>query len=361
MRVFFGYTQNAAVAWYRFVSFVKPLRKLGVDIAMFPYDHYDTKLYDWQNNLNDPETLAQLENAFKTCDVTLFGYFRNIRALALLQAAKEKYGGKQIGMEIDDYIQTLPGYNVAHANYAPGSDQEWIVIKQMELSDFFVFSTKELERLYAPYIKGRPAYVIPNGVDRSLWPSTNVYGTRKNEKLRFGFTGSPNHVGDIRLIKGPILDALKRWGDVEFYFSACCPEFLKGIYGITLDERWTTVDKFPEMIREFNFDVAIAPLCDNNFNRGKSNLRYLEMSMLGTPVIASDGPSYGGDIVDGKTGLLCRTEQDWMAAFERLRDPEARAQMGSRARKYVIGKYDVDDIAKAYKNALVHHRGGRKR
>ena len=53
------------------------------------------------------------------------------------------------------------------------------------------------------------------------------------------------------------------------------------------------------------FDIAIAPSAENNLFRGKSDLRWLEASALGIPLVAH--PDVYPEIEDGVTGVHART------------------------------------------------------
>ena len=80
------------------------------------------------------------------------------------------------------------------------------------------------------------------------------------------------------------------------------------------------------------FDLSIAPSAENNQFRGKSDLRWLEASALGIPLVAH--PDVYPDIEDGETGVHASTPDEVEAALLRLiDDPEERERIGrTRAR-----------------------------
>ena len=63
------------------------------------------------------------------------------------------------------------------------------------------------------------------------------------------------------------------------------------------------------------FDIAIAPSAENNLFRGKSDLRWLEASALGIPLVAH--PEVYPEIEDGVTGVHARTPGEVEAALLR--------------------------------------------
>ena len=76
------------------------------------------------------------------------------------------------------------------------------------------------------------------------------------------------------------------------------------------------------------FDVAIAPSAENNQFRGKSDLRWLEASAVGIPLVAH--PEVYPDIEDGVTGVHASTPAEVEAALLRLiDDADERERIGA--------------------------------
>jgi len=84
-------------------------------------------------------------------------------------------------------------------------------------------------------------------------------------------------------------------------------------------------------------DIAIAPLVDNPQRRAKSAVKYLEAALVAVPVVASRLEPYQDAIVDGVTGLLASTPDEWAHALEQLiQSPELRASIGQAARQQAV-------------------------
>jgi glycosyltransferase involved in cell wall biosynthesis len=102
----------------------------------------------------------------------------------------------------------------------------------------------------------------------------------------------------------------------------------------------------------YKFDIGLAPLEDNNFNRGKSNLRWLEYSALKIPTIASPLPDFKR-VITGKNGLLANDLDDWKMHLRALLDNEGlRRQMGREAYKSVRDQFNVTKTANLYRHIL---------
>jgi hypothetical protein len=100
---------------------------------------------------------------------------------------------------------------------------------------------------------------------------------------------------------------------------------------------------------EQSFDLAIAPLADNLFNRCKSPIKYLEYSVLGIPGIYSAISPYADLIQPYENGLLASTPEDWLNAMTRLvEDAELRRQVGKAAQEMVQKNWTLRDHAHAW-------------
>jgi hypothetical protein len=91
--------------------------------------------------------------------------------------------------------------------------------------------------------------------------------------------------------------------------------------------------------------LGLAPLIDDPWTRGKCAYRAVLYGAHGLPTVASPVGVTSQVVVDGKTGLLARTESEWTAALARLVSAPDRAQeMGRRAWERIRIAY-CDDVA----------------
>lgn len=82
-------------------------------------------------------------------------------------------------------------------------------------------------------------------------------------------------------------------------------------------------------------DISIAPLEAVEFNRYKSQVKYLEAGLLGRAFVAS--PTVYSDYVRaGETGLIATSPDDWYEHLRALADDETlRTRLGTAAREHV--------------------------
>lgn len=82
-------------------------------------------------------------------------------------------------------------------------------------------------------------------------------------------------------------------------------------------------------------DIALLPLADNDFNRAKSDLKFIECAAHQVAVLASP-VVYAGTVADGDTGFLYGDPDSFEAKLEALvGDDEGREDMIERAYQYV--------------------------
>jgi len=111
-----------------------------------------------------------------------------------------------------------------------------------------------------------------------------------------------------------------------------------------------------ETMNEMRLDIQVIPRQDTYFNKAKSNLKFLESSMLEIPVIAQSFPDglspYEVDPEDAKYMILCRTQDEFVTAIRELSaDKALRREMGRKAKEYVTEKYDIEKNAYKWEEA----------
>ncbi len=391
MRVWFGYTQLAGTTYYRMIGFAEKMDQMG--LAEVAYErgtwvNMEEAARRWQQALSvriicgshckegfhygNRIVMAQMEQLLRVADVSVWQIVGNRGVLAFLRCAKDLMKGpwylasgkkKFIVTEIDDYILDIPGYNIASNPYQANSEMEWVAIEQIKLSDALICSTQFLLDKLKMLYPEMPIYLVPNSIDFKVWDNVKPhvdFPKKAKGKIRIGYTGCSNHRQDLEMLKEPLTAILKEFPEVQFLMTpqpeANREDLFLGwpdVPNIGVVTQWVTIDKYPDYLAGWDLDIGIAPLLDNNFNRAKSNLRWLEYSALKIPTIASKVYPFKNSIRDGEDGLICNSSQQWYDALKQLiTDQSRRLELGQRAYARVKSDFNMDETAKHYAKIL---------
>lgn len=362
-KVWMGFTQPPGVVYYRMRGYADKMREIGVDIA---YENYDPSAEDspgkWQNKIAPGARIVinELETLLKIAHLSVWQITSSPYVLSFLRAARDLIK-KPIITEIDDWLFDIPTYNIASYAYKPNSDVEWIALKQLELSTAIIASTEFIKEQILELMPDKKVFVIPNSIDFDIWDKEEPGPTVGKEagRIRIGYTGCANHGGDIELIKRPLKAILDEFPNVEFITSGAMRAGAKDEPVVVEHERsyvlnaWAAIDVWPKVAKGWQMDISIAPLRDSNFNRAKSNLRWLEASALKVPTVASRVYPFRHSIRHNEDGLIANSEEQWYEALKGLiQDPGRRTAMGEAAYNRVKADFNMGTIAKDYKAIL---------
>jgi glycosyltransferase involved in cell wall biosynthesis len=220
--------------------------------------------------------------------------------------------------------------------------------------------TCSTEYLRQEYLKLNPNVItIPNCVDPFYFdePLKN-----ENGKVRIGIIGSLALTDDIDLLE-PIVRHYEKDPRVEIILFSLPParldKYTRELYAEeykfweSVNVEWqplVEMQEYYDTLNNLKLDICIIPRADNYFNRCKSNLKFLEASMLEIPTIAQgfpDGQSpYEVDPEDVEHLVLVKDNDKWIETIEDLVvNKEKRQKMGIEAKKYVEDKYGIDNNA----------------
>lgn len=208
-------------------------------------------------------------------------------------------------------------------------------------------------------------FVLPNCID-----PMDEEPKRENDtgKYRIGFIGSVTSNDDYLHIKEDIMKLDER-GDVTIVVFG-----IKQRSGVILGaynedhEFWSTlknvewqsyvpITEYYHTIAKLKLDLAIIPRKDSYFNRCKSNLKFLECSLLRIPVIAQgyeDGLSpYQVNPEDKDHLELVMPNENWYDRIvSLLEDKEKRTKMANEAHDYVVRNYNIKNNAQKWEEAI---------
>lgn len=211
--------------------------------------------------------------------------------------------GMWVVYNVDDAIHKddIPKYNQAWQAYQ--SDELMVNIKNMlQATDFLLVTTDYIRDYYIRKfeVDADKVIVIPNYLPK--WWMGQYYDLKKansnydkyKKRPRVGIIASSTHydiknnndgVDDFTHIIDYIKKTCKKY---EWVFMNSVPKQLEEYAkaGKVTVVRGDNIMNYPDALAKLDCQAFVQPLIDNEFNRCKSPIKYLEAAAMGTPLIA---------------------------------------------------------------------------
>lgn len=179
----------------------------------------------------------------------------------------------------------------------------------MSLADIITVSTETLRDFYIKRLNlpREKFIVIPNYLPRWwIGESYNIdkqlqqYKEHKKNKLTIGFCCSSNHFDIHNNNNGEddfthLIDwIIKNISKFNFVFVGGVPRQLISYVqrGLITYQQPSDIFNYPREMHRRSIDLLLAPLQDNEFNRCKSNIKFLEFAALGIPMAGQNISTY---------------------------------------------------------------------
>lgn len=239
----------------------------------------------------------------------------------------------------DDYFHIDPSN--AHAAATWGKAMLQRLADNMALADVVTCCSEPLAAVLRDY--AADVRVIPNGLHAHLLGKERDY-LAAGRPLSVGWAGTSSTVAELpEAVRA--LNRISRYrrpggGEVQVRLVGIDAQQAMGLglrgRGVGALGWVPSVDHYLQACAEW--DVWVAPYRDTAFNRAKFATKWLESSVLGIPLIASDIEPYRRVIRHGENGFLVRYEHEWGRYLKLLADdPELRQRVGMTARDEASG------------------------
>ena len=328
---------------------------------------------DYEPNLNDDAWLKQYD---------IIHYHRTLGPYEQMESLVNKF--KSLGiisiMDLDDHW--APGMHHPAYHLIKNAKLDELILNNLRISENITTTTT----LFADEISkiNKNVYVLPNAIDpteKQFTPNLEP----SNGRLRIGWLGGSSHLKDLEILRG-IVGRLRGDGLLDKVQFVLCGFDLRGTHteidSNTKEQRTRNIlpkesvwyqyeriftddyksvspeyaeflnkfrqEEFPNVANEpyrrvwtkpistyasnYNlFDVSLAPLEENMFNKVKSQLKVIESGFHKKAIIAQNfGPykidlvnaiQYGGTLDEKANGILIdsnKNHKDWYAAIKKL-------------------------------------------
>lgn len=235
---------------------------------------------------------------------------------------------KPVVYELDDLLSRIPQ---GHASFEFLSGIAPSIASAVSDADAVLVSTEKLKSELS--VHNRNIFVVPNCLDDDLW---TIRPPRHNPELvKIGYAATTTHRADAELIAPALADLADRWGSrINIEFVGVAPPAVLQRRANVVWHQMNDID-YADYVRVMNtkaFDIGIAPLIDNDFNRCKSYMKYLEYSAMGAVGVYSNLEPYLDVVEPGVNGFLAQSPEDWAKHLSRLVEtPELRLAVANQA------------------------------
>ncbi len=209
-------------------------------------------------------------------------------------------------------------------------------------------------------------WVIPNALDERLFGGDghiNRKAPSNREKVTIGYMGTYTHDEDLMMVLQALRSVLRRHGEkLEFQLigGIADPRFLKAFEGLSFRLLPVPEDavEYPQFVAwmksNVDWDIAISPLAENELNRCKSDIKFLDYSILGIAGCYSQSPAYQEVVENDRTGYLVdESVMAWEDTLERIiRERGSRIQIARNAQRYVNNNCMLHDRAPEWVDAI---------
>ena len=310
--------------------FAYPLSVILRLMTLFTIRRYDIVFL--QRDLDENHTSAWLEGCLRRYARSFLFYFDD--ALWLYR----NHLGKSIGPKIEEIIRMSDWVIVSHqflADYAHRFNKS-VMILPMSIDTGFYTMKSDMSR-HSPENNMQSQ----NNLDSCSAASekSRTHGHQNKKTLTLGWSGGPWNYPDLMTLVN-ILGRIKRETDVEILIQSGepPPSELQEI-GIVY-VKWQKETEVKVLQR---MDIALCPLRDSPWARGKFSIKLLQYMACGIPVICSDVGINPEIIINGQVGFAVKTEDEWRSKILILiRDSEIREKMGRAARQRAIDEYSLE-------------------
>ncbi len=273
------------------------------------------------------------------------------QGIALLRAyQKEK--GKKIVAEFDDFFDANEDNpNLLEHQISQAPDVLRVVA---EIADVVTCTTNHLADKLRPYNKN--VVVLPNFMDMERWDLPKK--PNKTGYINIGWCGGMSHYKDLEMIVEPLQRILKEFSNVKLFIvgELRAKKWFEGYKNV---ECMLAVpfEAYPTRLHGLSLDIGLAPLIDNEFNKCKTNIKWMEYSIAQIAGVFSP-TVYNRRGFEPKFGFIAKTPDEWYSAIKQLiLHPDIRKEAAINSYDLVKHNYNlqkqVHKWAETYTNLFV--------
>jgi glycosyltransferase involved in cell wall biosynthesis len=259
---------------------------------------------------------------------------------ALMQSLARARGVPLMGHLDDDLFEVPESVGAKKHGYYNDPVRQENLRATMAGCDLIYASTATLAQRLRD--RGFAPRVVAGGIYCSAEPlAASQRRTPSGPGRTVGYMGTSGHAGDLDLVVPTLVRLLERRPElrVEMFGTIRLPPSLTR-FGPRAVQRPAVPDyeAFLARLGSLEWDVGLAPLCENRFNACKADTKWVEYAAAGIPVAASDRLVYQRVGAAGAAALV--PDDGWEGTLTALLDePERRSSLCERASSVLATDY----------------------
>jgi glycosyltransferase involved in cell wall biosynthesis len=208
---------------------------------------------------------------------------------------------------------------------------------------------------------------LPNCVDLELWKPHKIARANPDE-IRMGWAGGHSHYEDWCVLSPVLPKVMEKYPHLKFVVSGA---WFEGVLKTIPDWQkrvelnpWVDISAYPYKSILNDMDFFVIPLQDTEFNRCKSNIKWVEQAAIEVPAVTSLVSPYK-EIATEDNGIFIEKNdpESWYEGIcYMIENAEGRKKMGKAARATVEQHFDSNKEAhrwaEAYASAMVRKAEG---
>ena len=328
------YTRLGASSRVRFFQFIPGLRAYGIQVDASPLvdDDYLVRLYSGQRRRLTP---IATEFGHRLLRLARGGYdlvWVEKEAFPWLPAVAERalrVSGTPYVVDYDD--ATFHDYDL-HPRWVVRRILGGKIAKVMQRAATVTVGNQYIFA-YANGVNAKRVVMMPSVVD------VNRYQAQERPdhgKILLGWIGTPK----TERFLGQIEEALRSASaqvPLELIAIGARNPAIPGVSVVI--KPWAEATEATELS---GVDIGIMPLDESDYVRGKCGYKLIQYMAAGLPTIAYPSQANSSIVDNNRTGILARSQAEWIDAICRLaRDRRLRRSLGAAGRAKVESQYSV--------------------
>ncbi len=263
----------------------------------------------------------------------------------------QKRDGSRLIADVDDLFTQIPRYN--QSTLAWGMRRKQAYRDLLEMAENTVVSTPRLQEEFG-------GTVCPNFIVPEEWEGLEISPNRReggkfSEDVVICCPAGTGRAGDYLEMEVPLMEAIEE--GAKLWCIGWMPDWVQRNELVpgkhVVYSNWADINDYTQALTWGAPDIIMSPMQHNEFNKAKSNLKWLEAGAVGAVFVGERWGEYERTVEDKVDGFLCDGLEEWTDTLKTLvRREDLRRTVAARGTKSVIDDWTWDSVASSWKDGV---------